>query len=88
MNLQQTVAIFAEATGGRPGASAVSELLVLSVPLVVIVILVVVLLNRVQKWVKPLQDRSLEHMDRIESKTDEVIAVLREIRDRLGGGGR
>jgi large-conductance mechanosensitive channel len=32
---------------------------------------------------KPLRDRSLAHMDRLEAKTDEMVTLLREIRDKL-----
>lgn len=35
---------------------------------------------------KPIYDRSIEHMGRIEAKTDEMIALLREIRDKLSNG--
>jgi len=42
---------------------------------------------RAAKRAKPLHDRSLRHMDRLESQADEAIALLREIRDKLNADG-
>jgi hypothetical protein len=44
---------------------------------------ITVIMLRVSRRSKPLYDRSLIHMDRLEAKTDEMVSLLREIRDRL-----
>ncbi|NLX97332.1 MAG: hypothetical protein GXY83_14275 [Rhodopirellula sp.] len=36
-----------------------------------------------RREVKPLRDRSLDHMDRLEAKADEMIALLKEISEKL-----
>jgi hypothetical protein len=67
-------------------AEASNDSLLRFLPLLVICVIIVWLMAtmmRISKRSKPLHDRSLAHMDRIEAKTDEMVALLAEIRDRL-----
>ncbi len=86
MNLHHAIALFAQAAADEAGPSVVSTLIVLFAPLVLLLILFVMLVRTLKRQ-KPLQNRSLEHMDRLEARADEAIGLLREIRDRLRDGG-
>jgi heme/copper-type cytochrome/quinol oxidase subunit 2 len=61
------------------------SLLVAWAPIVIIAIVIYVVIYFAVKGnnsrIRALHDRSLQHMDRLEAKTDEMIALLKEIRD-------
>jgi hypothetical protein len=60
------------------------------IPLLVMLVMfawLAMMLRRNQRRFGPLHQRSLDHMDRMEAKTDEMLAVLKEIRDRAGREG-
>ncbi len=50
-------------------------------PFVLILLLSILLISQYKK-ANRIRQRSYEHMDRIEAKTDEMIALLKEIRDK------
>ncbi|HUU84320.1 MAG TPA: hypothetical protein VM243_12525 [Phycisphaerae bacterium] len=39
------------------------------------------------RYQRPLQDRSLEYMDRLEANTGEMVELLKQINDKLGRPG-
>lgn len=62
-----------------------AELLGVLAPWVIILAVVWFFLWRIlSRYQRPLQERSFEHMDRVEAKTDEMVELLKQINDKLG----
>lgn len=53
------------------------------IPLAVITAVMVGLLWWIRARSQPLRTRSLEYMDRLEARTEEIVTLLRQIRDKL-----
>ncbi len=80
--------VLAQAATEPDGSKVLTAFLVTWLPIFALALLLFWVLRSSNARAQPLRDRSLKHMERIEEKTDEMIALLKEIRDdRRNGGG-
>ena len=77
---------FAQATTeDEPGTLAV--FIVTWAPILLILLLGYWTLKKTNDRTKQIQQREFEHFDRVEAKTEEMVELLREIRNSSDGKG-
>lgn len=72
-----------ESTPSSTESSPILSLAITFVPIAFLLVLCVPLVRVLRRSIAT-QSRGLEHMDRMEAKTDRMVALLEEIRDRSG----
>jgi len=82
MNTLQVLLVLGQIAPEQP-SSSLPAVLVLLAPLLVFLVFACVTICWAMARQRRIQNRAMEHMDRLESKTDEMIQLLRDVRDRL-----
>ncbi len=79
--------LIAQAADKPDGTRVFVEFLVAWFPILVVFVIVYWILRSANAKANPLRERSMQHMQRIESQTDEMVSLLKEIRDQRKDGG-
>lgn len=74
--------MLAEAPGSEIYFELISKLMTAYLPVILLLCIFLPILYRASKQSQIIRKRSIEHMNRIEAKTDEMIVLLKMIRDK------